>query len=105
MKTSELPSAARRRFPRLYVRRAGKEEGDCEELKHVPQGLDTTLLEITGEKAVAIQTRGTVSVISLLPTGAIGTAFTTPGQHPAAHSDPKYDWETCSSQAVSLQTF
>ena len=66
----------------MYVRHAGKEEGDCEELKHIPQGLDTTLLETAGEKALAVQTRGTVSIISLLANGAVGNSYTTPGQHP-----------------------
>ena len=84
MKARELPSAAKRGFSGCMYAHAGKEEGDCEELKHVPQGLDTTLLRTTGEKALAVQTRGTVSVIALLPNGAIGTAYTTPGQHPAA---------------------
>ena len=70
--------------PRVYVRHAGEEEGDCEELKHIPQGLDTTLLATTGEKALAVQTRGTVSIISLLANGAVGNSYTTPGQHPAA---------------------
>ena len=63
---------------------AGEDVADCEELKYVPQGPDTTLLVTTGEKALAVKTRNTISIIALRPTGEVGVAYTTPGQHPAA---------------------
>ena len=70
---------------------AGAGEADCEELKYVPQGPDTTLLVTTGEKALAVKTRNTVSIISLRPTGEVGVAYTTPGQRPSAQAAPKLD--------------
>ncbi len=72
------------------MRYAGEDEADCEELKYVPQGPDTTLLVTTGEKALAVKTRNTVSIISLRPTGEVGIAYTTPGQRPSAEAGPKH---------------
>lgn len=56
----------------------------CEELKHIPQGSDTSLMEITGEKALAVKTLGTVAIVSLQADGSVGNSFTSPGKRAAA---------------------
>lgn len=53
----------------------------CEELKHIPQGLDTALLETGGEKALALQTLGSVALISLKADGSVGNSYLTPGKY------------------------
>jgi hypothetical protein len=59
----------------------GEELAVCEELKHIPQGLDTALLETSGEKALALQTLGSVALITLKADGSVGNSYLTPGEY------------------------
>ncbi len=53
----------------------------CEELKHIPQGLDTALLETRGERALALLSLGSVVLLSLKADGSVGNSYVTPGEH------------------------
>ena len=61
----------------------GEQLASCEELKQIPQGLDSTLVETDGDKALVVRTLGTALPVALKADGSLGHAFFTPGQQPA----------------------
>ena len=62
----------------------GEQLTTWEELKHVPQGLDTALVETGGDKALVVSTLGTALPVALEADGSLGKAFFTPGQQPSS---------------------
>ena len=60
----------------------GEQLASCEELKQIPQGLDSTLVETDGDKALVVRTLGTALPVALEADGSLGHAFFTPGQQP-----------------------
>ena len=58
----------------------GEQLASCEELKQIPQGLDSTLVETGGDKALVVRTLGTALPVALEADGSLGHAFFTPGQ-------------------------